>query len=60
MSADEKAFRLAQANQAVRDLANATQAVRLLERIAQGPAVRAPRAMARELRDLADGFEAAA
>lgn len=60
MSDEVKAFRLAQAEQAIRDHALAVEAVRLLERVACGPVVRSPLTMARALRVLADHFEEAA
>lgn len=60
MSDEAKAFRLAQAEQAIREHALAVQAVRVLEGIARGPMVRSPLTMARALRELADHFEEAA
>lgn len=59
MTADEKDLRLAQAEQAIRDHALALEAVRVLEAVGRGPAVRSPRNMARKLRRLAEHFEEA-
>lgn len=60
MSDEAKAFRMAQAEAAIREHALAVEAVRVLEGIARGPIVRSPLTMARALRELADHFEAAA
>lgn len=60
MTADAHAHYLALAQQSIEDHARAVRAIRLLEGVARGPKVHRPLMMARELRNLAADFEAAA
>lgn len=60
MTPEARAFYLALAHQSIEEHATAMEAVRLLESVAGGSKIHAPRFMARQLRDLAAKLEDAA